>query len=69
MEQREWDVIEEKILAAEVASEHAQMALGADDVMADRKKMLVAAKVASEAQAAVEKLYSRWQELDAKKNG
>jgi ATP-binding cassette subfamily F protein uup len=69
MEQREWDAIEEVILAAEVASEKAQMALGAEDVMADRKKMLVAAKVASEAQAAVEKLYARWQELDAKKNG
>jgi ATP-binding cassette subfamily F protein uup len=69
MEQREWDGIEEKILAAEVASEAAQRALGADDVMADRKKMLVAAKAAAEAQAAVEKLYARWQELDVKKNG
>ena len=68
MEEREWDQIEEKISAAEAALNAAQARLGEPAVMADRLRMTDASKSAAAAQAAVDTLYARWQELDQKRS-
>jgi len=68
MEEREWGEIEAKITAAEAALEAAQAKLGEPAVMADRMRMTDASKSAAAAQAAVDKLYARWQELDQKRS-
>ncbi len=68
MEEREWAEIEEKISAAESGLAAAQAKLGEPAVMADRMKMTDASKSAAAAQAAVDKLYARWQELDQKRS-
>jgi ATP-binding cassette subfamily F protein uup len=67
MEQREWDQIEAKVLAAETELERCQQQLGDPAVMSDRHRMTEASKKASDAQAAVDKLYKRWQDLEAKR--
>jgi ATP-binding cassette subfamily F protein uup len=67
MEQREWDQMEAKILAAETELEACQQHLGDPGVMADRHRMAEASKKAAEAQTTVDKLYKRWQDLEAKR--
>ncbi len=67
MEQREWDQIEEKIMTAEAALEEKHQLLGDQSVMADHVKMAEAGKAVAAAQAAVDVLYRRWEELDAKR--
>jgi ATP-binding cassette subfamily F protein uup len=67
MEQREWDQMEPKILAAETDLEAAQQQLGDPAVMSDRHRMAEASKRAAEAQTTVDKLYKRWQDLEAKR--
>jgi ATP-binding cassette subfamily F protein uup len=67
MEQREWDQMEAKIQAAEAELEICQQQLGDPGVMADRHRMTDASKKAADAQATVDKLYKRWQDLEAKR--
>jgi ATP-binding cassette subfamily F protein uup len=67
-EQKEWDQMEAKVLAAETELERCQQLLGDPGVMADRHRMTEASKKAADAQATVDRLYHRWQELEAKKN-
>jgi ATP-binding cassette subfamily F protein uup len=67
MEQREWDQMEQKVMAAEAELELYQQRLGDPGIMADRHKMTEASKQAADAQATVEKLYHRWQELEARR--
>jgi len=67
MEQREWDQMEAKILTAETDLEACQQQLGDPAVMADRHRMAAASKKAAEAQTTVDKLYKRWQDLEAKR--
>ncbi len=66
MEQREWDQMEARVLAAETELEFCQQQLGDPAVMADRHRMGEISKKAADAQAMVDKLYKRWQDLEAK---
>ncbi len=67
-EQREWDGMEEKILAAETEVERLQQVVADPAVMADRDRMHEACDALSRAQQGVESLYARWSELEAKKS-
>ena len=66
-EQQEWDGIEAAILAAEgtVAAREQEVANAGSSHVA----LTAACKALEEAQAVVEKLYTRWQELEAKRGG
>ena len=66
MEQREIEQMEAKIQNAERELAAAQALLGEPAVMADRVRMANAAKAAAAAQVGVDKLYARWQQLEAK---
>ncbi len=66
-EQQEWEQIEAKILAAETAlaerqSDVAQAATAGHEILADACRALEAA------QQVVDRLYTRWQELDARRS-
>jgi ATP-binding cassette subfamily F protein uup len=67
-EQREWDTIEERILAAEEA-----VAARRNDVEASSAaghvKLQQACQALQDAEQAVEALYARWQELETKRGG
>lgn len=67
MEQREWEQIESKIQSAEVDLEARQQRLGDPVVMADHLKMAEAGRQVAAAQAAVDALYRRWEELETKR--
>jgi hypothetical protein len=47
--------------------ETSQQQLGDPGVMSDRHRMAEASKKAAEAQTTVDKLYKRWQDLEAKR--
>jgi ATP-binding cassette subfamily F protein uup len=66
MEQRELEQIEAKVQTAETELERCQQQLGDPGVMSDRHKMTEASKKAADAQTVVDKLYKRWQDLEAK---
>ena len=67
--QRELDMMEESILGAEAEHETLQ-ALAADPaVIADREKHEAVCHQLSDAQAKVDQLYARWQELEAMQAG
>jgi ABC transport system ATP-binding/permease protein len=66
LESREWEQMEEKILAAEQEVESAKSALQAPDVVRDPLKMHQAYDRLKEAEADVERLFHRWAELEAK---
>ena len=67
-EQQEWDGMEAAIHAAEVAVAEKQAAAeGAAN--AGHAALKEACRVLDDAQHAVERLYARWQELEAKKSG
>ncbi len=68
LEEKEWDGIEAKIAAAEAALGSAQSKLGEPAVMADRMRMTDASRAAAAAQAAVDQLYGRYEELDQKRS-
>jgi ATP-binding cassette subfamily F protein uup len=65
-EQQEWDGMEAAILAAEeaVAARHADVERAA----ADHVALADACRALEEAQRVVERLYARWQELEARRN-
>jgi ATP-binding cassette subfamily F protein uup len=67
MEQREWEQIEAKIITAEAEVQAKQSLMADRAVMADHLKMAELGRQVAAAQAAVEKLYRRWEELAAKR--
>lgn len=66
MEQREWEQMEGKILVAEAELDAKHALLGDPMVMADHAKMAETGRAVAAAQAAVDALYRRWQELESK---
>jgi ATP-binding cassette subfamily F protein uup len=69
MEQREWEQIEERIQTAETELDAKHQLLGDPAVMADHVKMADAGHAVAAAQEAVDALYRRWEELEAKRGG
>lgn len=69
MEQREWDAMEEKILLAEEELEAAKLDMADPDVFTDPSRVTAATARMDGAQTAVEQLYARWAELEAKVAG
>lgn len=69
MDQREYDGIEEKILTLEERLEELQTLLADPATVADHDLVADYWKEQQEVQTQVEKLYDRWQELDAIKDG
>jgi len=69
MEQREWEQIEERIQTAEAELDAKHQLLGNPAVMADHLKMADAGRAVAAAQAAVDALYRRWEELETKRGG
>ena len=68
IEQREWDGMEEKILAAEEVLEAAKAALQAPETVSDPRRIEECYQALNAAQAAADQLYARWAELEAKLN-
>jgi len=66
LDQREYDAIEEKIVAADERLAAAQARLSASDVVSDPQKIEEAYAELKEAQAEVDTLYARWAELEGK---
>jgi ATP-binding cassette subfamily F protein uup len=67
MEQREWEQIEEKLMAAEAELESRQRLLSDPKILADHVKLLEASHQAAAAQTNVDAIYQRWEELAAKR--
>lgn len=65
-EKREYASIEDVIAEAELVLESAQAKLSDPGVSADHSKMTLACQDLDEAQKEVERLYARWEELEAK---
>jgi len=66
LDQREWDQMEEKILAAEDALARCQEAVEDPAVATDPQALQDRLAALAAAQAEVERLYARWAELEAK---
>ena len=67
MDQREYDMMEEKILAAEEHKEQLEAAIGSPEVTADPARLQETWLELEKAQSHVEHLYTRWEELEQKK--
>jgi ABC transport system ATP-binding/permease protein len=67
LEEREWEQMEAKIMVAEGELDKKHQVLGDPAVMSDHKKMGDAGREVAAAQAAVDVLYRRWEELAAKR--
>ena len=67
MDQREYDMMEEKILAAEEHKEQLEAAIGSPEVTADPARLQETWLELEKVQAQVEHLYARWEELEQKK--
>lgn len=66
-EQREWGMIEDKILRAEEARAICQAAVNDPAIVSDAAALQARYAALAEAQADVERLYARWAELDQKR--
>ncbi len=66
MEQREWDQMEERILAAEAELERCQAAAADPAVASQADEVALRYRALQEAQEQVDQLYARWAELEAK---
>ena len=66
LEQREWDQMEDKVLAAEDALARAQEAMDDPGVASNPKALQERLAALTVAQAEVERLYARWAELEEK---
>jgi ABC transport system ATP-binding/permease protein len=64
-EQREWDEMEARILAAEETLEACRQAAADPKVAADHQALAARIEALSAAQAEVDRLYARWAELEA----
>jgi ATP-binding cassette subfamily F protein uup len=67
MEQREWDGMEAAILAAEAAREACETATHDPAVATDAAALAERYRALEDATIAVDRLYARWAELDAKR--
>ncbi len=63
--QRELDLIEERIMEADEQVEAAQAALADPKILADHEKMAKACQALDQAQAESARLYARWDELES----
>jgi ATP-binding cassette subfamily F protein uup len=68
LEKREWDEMEARILAAERDLEAADAALQEPSVAADPAALTARFQALETARAAVDRLYARWAELEAKQS-
>lgn len=66
LENREYEGIEQKIADAEQALSEKQALLNAPEITSDGARLVEAYKEVESAQAAVDELYGRWAELEAK---
>jgi ATP-binding cassette subfamily F protein uup len=66
LEAREWESMEEKILAAEAELAERQRELQAPDVVSDPARLQQAYERLKAAEEVVEQLYARWAELEAR---
>jgi ATP-binding cassette subfamily F protein uup len=66
-EQREWNEIEERILAGEAAVSAKQQEVEAAGRSSDHVRLGECCRALQAAQKAVESLYARWQELESKR--
>jgi ABC transport system ATP-binding/permease protein len=66
LEQREWDEMEARILAAEEQLEACRLAVADPAVAADHQELQRRLDTLAAAQAEVDRLYARWAELEAK---
>jgi ATP-binding cassette subfamily F protein uup len=66
LEQREWDEMEARILEAETRLAGAQAEVADPAVASDHTELSARLEALAAAQAEVERLYSRWAELEAK---
>lgn len=66
MDQREYDRMESDIAVAEAALVQAQSALDEPSLASSSNKLLDATKKVQDAQNVVDRLYARWEELEAK---
>ncbi len=64
-DQREFDQMEDKIMAADEAVDAAQAALSDTKVISNHEKMSKACQVLEQAQAESARLYARWDELES----
>jgi ATP-binding cassette subfamily F protein uup len=69
LDQREWDRMEERILVAEEELEARRRAVEDPAVATDHEALRERHEALAETEAAVEKLYARWAELEAKVKG
>src|SRR5207253_8558966 len=67
-EQREWNEIEERILAAEAAVIAKQQEVEAAGCSSDHVRLQECCRALQAAQKAVETLYARWQELESQRS-
>ena len=65
-EQREWDGMEQAILEAETAAEQCQRAVDDPAIASDPAALQSRYAALGAARAAVDRLYARWAELEAK---
>jgi ATP-binding cassette subfamily F protein uup len=65
-EQREWEQIEGKLSDAEAALEKAHREMDDPAVLADRTRLAAACALVETTQLEVQRLYARWEELEAK---
>ena len=68
-EQKEFDGIEAAITTAEEAVTARELDVASASTTGNHVALTAACKALEEAQSAVEKLYARWQELEAKRSG
>jgi ATP-binding cassette subfamily F protein uup len=68
-EQREYDLMEESILAAETRQEELEARMHEPEVTADPAKLAECWEELEEAQKEVARLYARWEELEQLRNG
>jgi ATP-binding cassette subfamily F protein uup len=66
LEQREWDDMEARILEAEARLEACHAAAADPAIVTDHEALASRLEALTEAQVAVERLYARWAELEAK---
>jgi ATP-binding cassette subfamily F protein uup len=69
LEQREWEGIEEKILAAEEEAARCQAAIEDPAVASDSAALQARCAALDAARLEVERLYARWAELEARQKG
>ena len=66
-EEREYTTIEETISVKETEIEKLKANLGTPEILADAKKLVEISTEVHNLESDVEKMYARWQELEAKK--